>query len=53
MNKRSAGANLRANFGAIKWTLKKFFGFYPVLAPLSIFCMLFSDVVSAVPSLFV
>ncbi len=53
MNKRSAGANLRANFGAIKWTLKKFFGFYPVLAPLSIFCMLFSAVVSAVPSLFV
>ncbi|MBQ9250288.1 MAG: ABC transporter ATP-binding protein [Oscillospiraceae bacterium] len=53
MNKRSAGGNLRANFGAIKWTLKKFFGFYPVLAPLSIFCILFSAIVSAIPSLFV
>ena len=53
MNKRHAGGNLRANFGAIKWTLKKFFGFYPVLAPLSIFCILFSAVVSAIPSLFV
>ena len=53
MNKRRPGGNLRANFGAIKWTLKKFFGFYPVLAPLSIFCILFSAVVSAIPSLFV
>ncbi|MBR1456900.1 MAG: ABC transporter ATP-binding protein [Oscillospiraceae bacterium] len=53
MHKRNAGANLRANFGAIKWTLKKFFGFYPVLAPLSIFLILFSAVVSAIPSLFV
>ena len=53
MNKRRAGGSLRANFGAIKWTLKKFFGFYPVLAPLSIFCILFSAVVSAIPSLFV
>ena len=50
---KSAGANLSANFGAIKWALKKFFGYYPVLAPLSIFCILFSAVVSATPSLFV
>ena len=28
MRKDSAGANLRANFGAIRWTLRKFFGFY-------------------------
>jgi len=50
---KSAGASLRANFGAIRWTLGKFFGFYPVLAPLSVLLILFSAVVSAIPSLFV
>ena len=53
MHKKHPGGNLRSNFGAIQWTLKKFFGFYPVLAPLSVFCILFSAVVSAIPSLFV
>ncbi len=52
MNKHGKG-NLKDNFAAIGWTLKKFFGFYPVLAPLSVFCILFSAVVSAIPSLFI
>ena len=52
MNK-SRGDMLRANFGGIKWTLGKFFRFYPVLAPLAVFCILFTAAVSAIPSLFV
>ena len=51
--KKNNGANLAANFGAIGRTLKMFFGFYPVLARLAVVCMLFSSVVSAIPSLFV
>ena len=52
MNKHGKG-NLKENFAAIGWTMKKFFGFYPVLAPLSVFCILFSAVVSAIPALFI
>ena len=52
MNK-SRGDMLRANFDGLKWTLGKFFGFYPVLAPLAVFCILFTAAVSAIPSLFV
>ncbi len=47
------GGTLKDNFGAIGWTLKKFFGYYPVLAPLSVFCILFSAVVAAIPALFI
>ncbi len=53
MNKKRPQGNLRDNFAAIGWTLKKFFGFYPVLAPLSAFCILFSAVVAAIPSIFI
>ena len=55
MHKRGPGGpmDLAANFGAIKRTLKKFFEFYPVLAPLSVACILFSAIVSSIPSLFV
>ena len=52
MNKHGQG-NLKENFAAIGWVLKKFFGFYPVLAPLSVFCILFSAVVAALPALFI
>ena len=52
MNKRGSG-NLKDNFGAIGWVLKKFFGYYPVLAPLACFCILFSAVVAAIPSIFI
>ncbi len=38
---------------AIKRTIKKFFGYYPVLAPLTMLCCLFSSVVSSIPSLFI
>ena len=37
----------------IKRTVKKFFGYYPVMAPLTVCCILFSAVVSSIPSLFV
>ncbi len=50
---KETNRNLKENFAAIGWTLKKFFGFYPVLAPLAMFCILFSSIVSAIPSLFV
>ena len=49
----SRGAMLRDNFGGIRWTLGKFFGYYPVLARLAVFCILFTAAVSAIPSLFV
>ena len=38
MNK-SRGEMLKENFGAIGWTLKKFFGFYPVMGPLAMLFM--------------
>ncbi len=41
------------SFAAIKRTIKKFFGYYPVLAPLTMLCCLFSSVVSSIPSLFI
>jgi len=49
----SRGEMLKANFGGIRWTLGKFFGYYPVMARLSVFLILFTAVVSAIPSLFV
>ena len=52
MNKR-AMADGAQSFAALKRTVKKYFGYYPVLAPLTIFCILFSAVVSSVPSLFI
>ena len=33
--------------------IKKLFGYYPVLAPLTMACILFSSIVSAIPSLFI
>ena len=53
MNKKRPQGDLRGNFSAIGWTLKKFFGYYPVLAPLAAFCILFSAVVAAIPSIFI
>ena len=51
--KPKRGGNLRDNFAAMAWTVKKFFGYYPVLAPLAMFCILFSAVVAAVPNFFI
>ena len=33
--------------------IKKLFGYYPVLAPLTMACILFSSIVYAIPSLFI
>ena len=52
MNK-SRGDMLKENFGAISWTLKKFFGFYPVLGPLAMLCVLFSAIVASLPAIFI
>ena len=43
----------QANFAALGRTVKKFFGYYPVMAPLTMVCILFSSIVSSIPSLFV
>ena len=45
--------DLKRNFSAIGWTVKKFFRYYPVMAPLATFCILFSAVVASIPSLFI
>ena len=42
-----------AGNGSLKRVIKKFFSYYPVLAPLTMFCILFSATVSSIPSLFV
>ena len=49
MNKKFAQVNIKA----LKGVVKKFFGYYPVLAPVTMLCILFSSVVSSIPSLFV
>ena len=51
--KPKKGGNLRENFAAMAWTIKKFFGYYPVLAPLAMFCILFSALVAAIPNFFI
>ncbi len=39
--------------GVLGRVFKLFFSFYPVLAPLTMLCILFSSVVAAIPSLFI
>ena len=51
--KNKRGGNLRDNFAAMAWAIKKFFGYYPVLAPLAMACILFSSIVAAVPNFFI
>ncbi len=41
-----------ANIAMLGRTVKKLFSYYPVLAPLTFACFLFSSIVSAIPSLF-
>ena len=54
MNKRrESSAILGQNMSSLKRVVKKFFSYYPHLAPLTVFCILFSAVVSSIPSLFV
>ncbi len=48
-----APARPRGDNKSLFRAIKKFFGYYPVMAPLTMLCILFSSVVSAIPSLFV
>ncbi len=50
MNKK---AMPKTDFKSLGRTVKKFFGYYPVLAPLTVACILFSSIVSSIPSLFI
>ena len=43
----------KADFTSLGRTVKKFFGYYPRMAPLTMLCILFSAAVSAIPSIFV
>lgn len=43
----------KASFKNLKRVIKLLFEFYPVLMPLTIFCVLFSAVTSSIPSIFV
>ena len=45
----NAGA---ANLAMLKRTVKKIFSYYPMLAPITLACILFSSVVSSIPALF-
>ena len=53
MNKQNSGAMLQQNFSSLGRVVKKLFGYYPRLAPLTVFLILFSAAVSSIPSLFV
>ena len=46
------GGKPQANFSALGRAVKRLFAYYPRLAPLTMLCILFSSVVSAIPSLF-
>jgi len=45
-------AGYKQGFSGLGRALKKFFGYYPVMGPVSVFCTLFSAVVAAIPSVF-
>ena len=53
MNKAHVGTVLQQNFSSLGRVVKKLFGYYPRLAPLTVFLVLFSSAVSSIPSLFV
>ena len=45
-------ARPKADKGSLMRVIKKFFGYYPKLAPLAVFCMLFSAAISSIPPIF-
>ena len=56
-NMRRGGAHIKggkpkADFNALGRAIKRLFAYYPRLAPLTMLCILFSAVVSSIPSLF-
>ena len=46
------GGKPQADFSALGRAVKRLFRYYPRLAPLTMLCILFSSIVSAIPSLF-
>ena len=48
-----AGSRPKADFSALKEAVKRLFVYYPRMAPLTMACILFSAVVSSIPSLFI
>ena len=52
MNKRTPMTYEKGKNPLVR-VIKKLFGYYPVLAPLTMACILFSSIVSAIPSLFI
>ena len=52
MNKRPPMAYEKGK-NPLSRVIRKLFGFYPVLAPLTMACILFSSIVSSIPSLFI
>ena len=58
MNTKNSPSNMRPqgkklNIKTLSRTVKMLFGFYPVLAPITCVCILFSAVASAIPGLFI
>ncbi len=50
--KHMMGPPRKMNLGALKRVLKMLTGYYPVLVPLTVFCIIFSAATSAVPAIF-
>ena len=42
----------RINFGTLRKVISKLFGYYPVLVPLTVGCILFAAIVSSIPATF-
>ena len=53
MNKRPMGPRPKLKKGVLPRTLKMLFEAYPVLLPVTVACILFSAVVSAIPAVFI
>ncbi len=51
--KMNRTAMLKENLSSLKRTVAKLFQYYPRLAPVMIFCVFFSAIVSSIPSLFI
>ena len=52
MNKKSP-SDLSQNLSSLSRVIRKLFSYYPRLAPLTVVCILFSAIISAIPSIFV
>ncbi len=52
MNKSMPPRKPKFNGGTMKRLLKMLFGYYPVMLPIAIFCIVFTAVVSSIPAIF-